>query len=288
MRVPVSSKPCKRCVSASGEAAGDRSTSRPQTHDRTEEGGHDARVEGGSASTGSFQRPCVSRVNRPRESASAGDPRTSIIQSNDGTAGNPPMPGTVAQLAIVLNVTPGRISQLAQAGIIPRPERGKCDLVAAVQGYVKYLQARAEGRGVEPTALHEERTRLLKAQAEHKELEVAALHRSLLPFNEVVSAWEQLVAAFRARCLALPPKLAPQLGVIHERKRIHDNTLTAEIRAALEELSHFDIQGQPAARGTQGRRRSEAAAGSNGKSMGRSKSAAEPRGQRRARTPPIH
>ena len=35
------------------------------------------------------------------------------------------------------------------------------------------------------------RTRLLTAQAEHKELEVAALHRSLLPFDEVVAAWEQ-------------------------------------------------------------------------------------------------
>jgi phage terminase Nu1 subunit (DNA packaging protein) len=118
--------------------------------------------------------------------------------------------------------------------VIPRAERGKYDLIRSVRGYVKYLQERAEGRGVEPTGLHEERMRLLTAQAEHKELEVAELQRSLLPSDDVMGAWEQLVAAFRARCLAIPARMAPRLAAMNERERIQD-ALTAEVREALQE-----------------------------------------------------
>ena len=106
----------------------------------------------------------------------------------------------VDAISKLLNITPSRIRQLVAEGVMPRAEKGKYDLIRCVRGYVKYLQERAEGRGVEPSGLHDERMRLLMAQAEHKELEVAALQRSLLPFDEVVAAWEQLVAAFRARC----------------------------------------------------------------------------------------
>ena len=39
--------------------------------------------------------------------------------------------------------------ELVAEGIIPRVERGKYDLIRSVRGYVKYLQERAEGRGVD-------------------------------------------------------------------------------------------------------------------------------------------
>ena len=50
------------------------------------------------------------------------------------------------------------------------------------------------------------RVRLARARARKAELEMAALERSLLPFDEVVGAWQQLVTAFRAKCLALPSR----------------------------------------------------------------------------------
>jgi phage terminase Nu1 subunit (DNA packaging protein) len=188
-------------------------------------------------------------------------------------------------IAELLNLTPGRIRQLVAEGVIPRAERGKYDLIRCVRGYVRFLQERAEGRGVETSGVHAERTRLLTAQAERAELEVAALHRSLLPFDEVVAAWEQLVAACRARCLAIPSKLAPRLTVIHERRKIQD-ALTAEIREALQELARFDLPGPT--RAAEGRRGIQPPAGANGKSVGRSKLALEPGRQRRARTIPVH
>ena len=170
---------------------------------------------------------------------------------------------TAEAIADLLNLTPRWVRQLAKEGVIPKPARGKYNVAGAVQGYVKYLQARADGRGVEGQDVHTERARLTRARARRAELEADALERSLLPFDEVVQAWQQLVAAFRARCLALPSKMAPRLAMISETREIQ-NALTAAVREALEELSRFDLP-----RDRPGRQRSEPPAGSNGKSRPR-------------------
>lgn len=98
---------------------------------------------------------------------------------------------TAEAIAELLNLTPRWVRQLAKDGVIPKPERGKYDVTGAVQGYVKYLQARADGRGVEGQDVHAERARLTRARARRAELEADALERSLLPFDEVVQAWQQ-------------------------------------------------------------------------------------------------
>jgi hypothetical protein len=168
---------------------------------------------------GSFRRSAVLRVRRPWESPSASTPRGGVSFRLAATQGGrlssasvttPPVYPVypVDAIAKLLNLTPRRVQQLAREGIIPRAEKGKYDLIRTVRGYVKYLQEQVALRRVEPSELHDERTRLLTAQARKAEIEIAALERSLLPFDGVVQAWQQLVAAFRARCLALPSKLA--------------------------------------------------------------------------------
>jgi phage terminase Nu1 subunit (DNA packaging protein) len=132
-----------------------------------------------------------------------------------------------------------------------------------------------------------ERARLMRAKAEKAELEIAALERCLLRFDEVVQAWQQARRRVPRRCLALPSKLSSRLAVINERKKIQD-ALTAEIHEALQELSRFDLAGSAPARSAQSRPGSKPPAGANGKSVGRPKSAPEPRGQRRARAIPVH
>jgi hypothetical protein len=76
------------------------------------------------------------------------------------------------------------------------------------------------------------------------------------------------VAAFRARTLAIPSKLAGRLAM-RESPQIQDE-LTAAVREALTELSHFDLPSDRPGRGEP--------AGANGKS----------RGQRRVRGLPTH
>lgn len=191
----------------------------------------------------------------------------------------------VEAIGKLLNLTPRRIQQLVREGVIPRAERGKYDLIRTIRGYVKYLQERAEGRGVETTDLHGERTRLLRAQANKTEFEVASLQRALLPFDEVVAAWESLVAAFRAKCLALPSRLAPQLAAVNEIREIQ-NHIAAGVREALEELSRFELADGATAGDPESGEGREAPAEANSKRVGRRKPAAQPRGQRRARPVP--
>ena len=119
---------------------------------------------------GSFHGRSHLRVQRPRNSASARDPEASIIQSAMTALPAIP-PVTVAALAQVFDLTPGRVYQLEHQKVIPSRQRGKHDLVAATTAYIKNLQARAEGRGVEAQDVHTERARLTRARARRAELE---------------------------------------------------------------------------------------------------------------------
>ena len=143
-------------------------------------------------------------------------------------------------IAKLFHLTERRVQQLAKEGAIPKAGRGKYELAGCVQGYVKYLQARADGMGVEPVDLHEQRTRLLKAQADKVEMEVLTLSGGLIPADQVVLAWQQLVAAFRARCLAMTSRLAPQLAGNNDIQAIKVS-ITDAVYEALEELSRFEL-----------------------------------------------
>jgi hypothetical protein len=170
-------------------------------------------------------------------------------------------------LANLFNLTEQRIHQLAREGVIPR-EKGKYELVSAVQGYIKFLQDRASGGRLERADVHAERARLVRAQAEYKEMEIARLHRDLLPFDEVVTAWQQLVTAFRAKCLALSWKLAPQLAAMNEITEIQ-GYIDGGHREALEDLSRFDLARVSPARDSESGQHRKATAEAHPKPVGR-------------------
>jgi phage terminase Nu1 subunit (DNA packaging protein) len=174
-----------------------------------------------------------------------------------------------ATLASLFNLTEQRIHQLAREGVIPR-EKGKYELVSAVQGYIKFLQDRASGGRTERADVHTERARLVRAQAEFREMETARLYRELLPFDEVVTAWQQLITAFRAKCLALPSKLAPLLVAIDEIGEIQDH-IERGVREALEDLSRFKLAPSRVsrARDSESGRRREASTEAHSQPVGR-------------------
>jgi phage terminase Nu1 subunit (DNA packaging protein) len=94
---------------------------------------------------------------------------------------------SVTTLSKLLNLTPMRIQQLAQEGVIPKTGRGVYPLVPSVQGYVKYLQARVNGGG-SVAGLATERTRLARAQSERLEAQNAIMRRDLAPMSLIVEA----------------------------------------------------------------------------------------------------
>lgn len=145
----------------------------------------------------------------------------------------------VATIAKLFNLSERRVQQLANDGIIPKPVKGKYELVPSVMGYIKYLQERASGREILSTDAHLERARLLKAQADKTELEVKAMNGELIAAEQVEILWSGLVSAFRSRMLGLPVRCANLVMSMDSYQEI-EGCLRSHIYEALEELSHYD------------------------------------------------
>jgi hypothetical protein len=181
-----------------------------------------------------------------------------------------------AAFAKRLGVSRQYVNKLVRRGVVALGEDGLIDFARAVRAIDAAQdparpRTRPETEDPAVTTYQIARTLKEKYAALSRKLEYEKACGRLLPADEVVQAWQQLVAAFRARCLALPTKLAPQLAVMNERREIQA-ALTAAVREALEELSRFDLpHDRP------GRPRGEAPAGANGKSR-----------PRRARAIPVH
>jgi hypothetical protein len=82
--------------------------------------------------------------------------------------------------------------------------------------YIRYLQAALEKKSV-PLAgggyagEREERVRLLRAEADLKEIELAKERSQLVSIQDVEKEMTDLVLITKARIMAIPPRLAPEL-----------------------------------------------------------------------------
>ena len=85
----------------------------------------------------------------------------------------------------------------------------------------------------------EARTRKVNAEAEIAELELQKIHGTLVVAEDVVSAWNDVIGAFKAKLLAIPAKGAPVLST--ESQTGTCQTIIEDlINEALEELSNYD------------------------------------------------
>ena len=114
---------------------------------------------------------------------------------------------TVEQVARVLMITPRRVQQLTSDGVIPRGQRGRYQLVPAVQGYIKFLQDRTVGR----ENVTDPSVRLKTAQAELAEIELACERGKLIELQVVADVVRGEYATVRTRLGSLPGILAPRL-----------------------------------------------------------------------------
>jgi phage terminase Nu1 subunit (DNA packaging protein) len=122
----------------------------------------------------------------------------------------------VTRVAAFLNLTPQRVQQLVKEGM-PREARGQYDPIRCGAWYVRFLQAAIEkkvGGGPmdgEILSEREQRLRLLRAQRELKEIELAKTQGLLVSIADVEKELTDLVLTTKARILAIPPRLAPEL-----------------------------------------------------------------------------
>jgi phage terminase Nu1 subunit (DNA packaging protein) len=142
----------------------------------------------------------------------------------------------LATIAKLLMLTDRRVQQLAKEGHIPRAERGRYELVPAVQGYVRYLRDRAINGDVGEGGEASDRARLIKARADIAEMEAQRLAEDLVSVGDVERATADMVARFRARSLAIPSKAAPMVAMEETTEACHE-IIETFVHEALAELS---------------------------------------------------
>ncbi|GAV24795.1 hypothetical protein ciss_07280 [Carboxydothermus islandicus] len=145
---------------------------------------------------------------------------------------------STSELAEILGVTDRRIRQLEKAGVISKIERGKFDLVQAVQQYIGWIKSQY-AESDEELDLKKEKTLLTRAHRQKVELELQIMRGELHRSEDVRRVMNDMLGAFRARCLAIPSKVAPKIQGKTDLAIIQD-LIKKEVYEALSELSDYD------------------------------------------------
>jgi hypothetical protein len=177
---------------------------------------------------------------------------------------------TQTQAAALLSIAPRTLRDWHDA---PRNPDGSYVGPALVAYYVAKMAGGGE--------FDDQRQRLAAAQAEKQEHENAVRRGELAPRADVVRFWTDCIANMRAKALAMASKLSPQLVSIGDANIIAA-AIRAEVYAFLAELADYEPGGRAGLVADSAENRS-AAAGADGKPVGRPRKKAKQRKQRRAR-----
>jgi len=101
-------------------------------------------------------------------------------------------------IAQVLNLSEKRVKQLTEDGIIEEYSDGHYKLLAAVQGYIKYLQSQVSGEG-QATDLNQEKAQLTRIKREDAELELQLKRNELHRSSDVEFIMTNMIIAFKAK-----------------------------------------------------------------------------------------
>ena len=137
-------------------------------------------------------------------------------------------------IAKLMNLSPRRVQQLAQDGVIPKPVDGLYDVLKSFVCYIKYLQNNRNNQDHDKA-----RERLIKIQCEKLEMDLKARNKETLETDEVIRVWSDMILKFRARMLTIPNKGAVTVANMTSIAEI-EKTLKTLIYEALDELSKLE------------------------------------------------
>lgn len=189
------------------------------------------------------------------------------------------------EIAAHLDLSPKSVQDFMGTGVL---EKGGSLDDCRVR-YIRHLRERAAGRANEgkaddgdPSELEREKTRLTKAQADERELIVERLRRTLIAASDVERVWGDMVSAFRAKMIGIPPKAASIVIAANDRNEA-EGILRSMIYEALAELSEYREEDYDSGSGTENTPNPDAASQLDGEPVGGQLPETKPRRQRRAR-----
>lgn len=103
---------------------------------------------------------------------------------------------TTKQLSEIIDLTPRRIQQLAEEGVLIKASRGKYKAVESLKKYILHIQEKVKENEVDyyrEKALHE------KAKREKAEMVVAVMKGDLHRSDDVKFVMNDMISAFRRK-----------------------------------------------------------------------------------------
>ena len=134
-----------------------------------------------------------------------------------------------------LALTPKRVKQLRDEGVLIEKSPGLYDLRASVLRYVNYIRTgnRADLNG--------ERALLTKAKREAADMENDVRRGMLHSSEDIEKGIKTMCLNIRSRFLTLPAKLAPKLAEMNGNQAAIFDELNRAMKEALEGLSNYNI-----------------------------------------------
>lgn len=147
------------------------------------------------------------------------------------------------ELAVLFNIAPRTLRELAKNGVIERAESQDQYLTLdSIQGYLEHLRKQASGRATKTGLnLADERAlteRVLREQAQWK---LGETQKRLLSVEDVRDGWTRIGAIFKTSALSLPTKISVAVPSLtpHDRE-----TVKKLVREMLEDVG-ATLEGVP-------------------------------------------
>lgn len=119
---------------------------------------------------------------------------------------------TTSQAARLLMISDERVRQLTKAGFVPRAARGRYNLVALVQGYIRFLKD-DERRSSKSAA----DSRVRDARAAEIERRMAREDRKIIALDEAMAAFDHATGLYLQSLSGLPARMTRNAS---ERRRL--------------------------------------------------------------------
>jgi phage terminase Nu1 subunit (DNA packaging protein) len=143
---------------------------------------------------------------------------------------------TRAQLAVILDLTPQRISQLTGSKLLERIDPdGTYDLVQSTVSYIRHLRKTSA-----PAKLADAKTRHMRARADLAEMDREERRGELVLAKEAQAGWVAILHRIKQRLRSIPRKLAQRVVMISDPSKA-EKALATEINQALADCARKEL-----------------------------------------------
>lgn len=98
-------------------------------------------------------------------------------------------------MAKLIDLTPRRLRQLVDQGVIPREERGRYNPFVVTVAYIRFLRDRAQSPELSNTEFYEAKLKKLKSECEQLELANQITRKTRVPIDDVLSVADEAFGA---------------------------------------------------------------------------------------------